>query len=372
MNNLSVSSVVSLSCLVSAVASAQLTITWDEVNDPRVQTYVVYYANTNDGLIKQIDVGNVTSYTFEDMLSGFMYIFCVKAAGTGISSEPILSECSDHVTSGFIVDSVVNADDSITAVFSEDMNAELINSDSFVLTDSDGVVVPATVSYDAVSRTAILTPIEVLKEYANYTARIAGVTDVAGNVLEPEFVWAFTTGSVRSCPCSIFSTAVFPEYESYIDNGSVELGIKFLPRVDGHILGIRFYKSPASSGAHVGNLWDAEGNLLNSTAFANETVVGWQEAYFAERIDVVAGKQYTASYFTRDGNYAVTLEQFAAAGMLTPYFEIPPSAGVFVYGPASGFPSATYDGNNYWVDVIFVPTDTASPFVMFASPYSPN
>src|SRR5579872_2557967 len=76
--------------------------------------------------------------------------------------------------------------------------------------------------------------------------------------------------------------AIFPSMSSpvNIDNGPdgpVELGIKFQSSVAGTITGIRFYKSAANGGTHVGNLWSVNGTLLATATFTDETAAGWQQ-----------------------------------------------------------------------------------------------
>ena len=63
----------------------------------------------------------------------------------------------------------VNAGASMTATFSEPMNAGSVTSATFQLKDATAAVVPATVSYDATSNTATLTPQAALTYGASYT-----------------------------------------------------------------------------------------------------------------------------------------------------------------------------------------------------------
>ena len=43
---------------------------------------------------------------------------------------------------------------------------------------------------------------------------------------------------------------------------------------------LRFYKSAANIGSHVGNLWSTAGTLLATVTFSGETASGWQQANF--------------------------------------------------------------------------------------------
>ena len=65
------------------------------------------------------------------------------------------------------------------------------------------------------------------------------------------------------------------------------------------------------------------------------------------------------SYHTNVGNYAYSAAYFASAGVdKAPLHALANGVsggnGVYRYG-ASAFPNSTFNSNNYWVDVVFVP-----------------
>ena len=81
----------------------------------------------------------------------------------------------------------------ITVQFNEGVLASTINSSTFVLTNSSGTVVPATVTYNGSTYTATLTPSSTLASSANYTATVTtGITDSAGHALPAPYSWSFT------------------------------------------------------------------------------------------------------------------------------------------------------------------------------------
>ncbi|MBW6397557.1 DUF4082 domain-containing protein [Roseomonas sp. HJA6] len=140
-----------------------------------------------------------------------------------------------------------------------------------------------------------------------------------------------------------------PALESAADDGPVELGVRFTAEVGGLITGIRFYKGAGNTGPHVGNLWTADGTLLATVTFTDETANGWQQANFSQPVSITAGQTYVASYNTTNGNYSATSGYFSQAhdnGVLAA------TQGVFNYGSAGTFPAASYQATNYWVDVV--------------------
>jgi len=61
----------------------------------------------------------------------------------------------------------------------------------------------------------------------------------------------------------------------YRSNSPLELGVQFRSDSSGYITGIRFYKSAANTGTHIGNLWNGLGTLLASATFTGESASGW-------------------------------------------------------------------------------------------------
>ena len=156
---------------------------------------------------------------------------------------------------------------------------------------------------------------------------------------------------------SLWDGTTVPTILSDSDTGAVELGVKFQSYVDGYITGLRFYKSTANTGTHVGNLWTAGGKLLSSVTFANETASGWQEMALPTPVPITADKTYVASYHTTVGRYSADVSYFAAARLDKPPLRALADGenggnGVYLYG-AGGFPNQTWNASNYWVDVVF-------------------
>ncbi len=224
-------------------------------------------------------------------------------------------------------------------------------------------MVPATVSYDAATRTATLTPTTNLTASTTYTATVkggsSGVKDLSGNSLAADITWSFTTGAAPCAqqPCTIWDASATPGTASENDPNAVELGVKFRSSIDGFITGIRFYKGSGNTGTHVGNLWTITGTNLATATFSNETATGWQQVDFSTPVPITANTVYVASYHAPNGNYAADNNFFANAGVDNPPLRALQNNenggnGVYLYG-GGGFPANTYQASNYWVDVVF-------------------
>jgi hypothetical protein len=80
----------------------------------------------------------------------------------------------------------------VTVNFNEEMNPATINLSSIIISVA-GVAVPGTVSYSGNSAT--FTPTSRLSTNTLYTGRVTtAVKDVAGNALQTDYIWTFTTG----------------------------------------------------------------------------------------------------------------------------------------------------------------------------------
>ena len=315
--------------------------------------------------------GSPVSFTTET-LKGVAYALFDGNAGAYVATYAPDSDLPT-VTSTSPLDGAVDVgtNATVSAVFSEAMDAATINGSTFELRDASNALVAASVAYDTASQTATLTPSAALTPSATYTATVVGgaggVTDVAGNALANDFVWSFTTGtggSTASCDqqaCVIWPTSPTPGTPSASDTNAVELGVKFRSDIDGFITGLRFYKGSANTGTHVGSLWTTGGQLLTQATFTNETASGWQQVDLATPVAITADTVYVASYHAPNGGYAVDENFFTNAGVDTPPLHalqdgVSGGNGVYVYSATPQFPNNTFASSNYWVDVVFTTT----------------
>jgi hypothetical protein len=184
---------------------------------------------------------------------------------------------------------------------------------------------------------------------------LAGLAVSLGLELAPNPTSAAVT-TPQTCPCSIFQSTDEPSGPTANDGQPIELGLKFRAQSDGTVTGVRFYKGPSNTGVHLGHLWAADGKRLAEVKFADESESGWQEVAFPHPIPVVARTTYIISYHSR-GAYSSTDDYFASTVVNGPLRALANGEdgpnGVFSYG-ASAFPTRSYRGANYWVDVVFI------------------
>lgn len=163
---------------------------------------------------------------------------------------------------------------------------------------------------------------------------------------------------------SLWSNSTTPATSAVSDGNPWEVGVKFTSDTAGYITGIRFYKGAGNTGTHVGHLWTSAGKLLASATFTNETASGWQQANFAQPVQVAAKTVYVASYWDPKGHYSVNSGYFTTAFNNTPLHApvnngSAGSNGLYIYG-SDAFPNEGNLASNFWVDVVFSTTTTST------------
>ena len=182
-------------------------------------------------------------------------------------------------------------------------------------------------------------------------------SDDSGN-LEVPSPGLTLTATPPPCPCTIWPSTTTPGNTDAGSYSPLELGVQFRADTSGYITGIRFYKSAANTGMHVGNLWSSSGALLASATFTAETASGWQQVNFSSPVAIAANTVYVASYHSNVGHFAMDQGYFATSGVdNTPLHASANGGGsangVYAFGSTSVFPVTTYSSSNFWVDVVF-------------------
>ena len=269
-----------------------------------------------------------------------------------------------------------------STITSPSAGATFTNGDTVTIsgtaTDSGGgVVAGVEVSTDGGSTWHPVTTMSRRRTSVNwsYTWSAAGngpvtiesrATDDSGNIETPGPGVSVTV----NCPCGLFGNNYTPSVTSANDSASYELGVKFQSTVAGWVAGVRFYKGAGNSGTHTGSLWTSSGTLLATGTFTNESASGWQTMTFANPVQISANTTYVVSYYDPDGHYAFEQDLFdwplktpPLTALKASYTDPSGGNGVFNAG-GPGFPTGTFNGSSYAVDVIFDTTQPVTPPVV--------
>ena len=265
----------------------------------------------------------------------------------------------------------------ITAVFNEALSSGTVTGSNVFLRNGS-TSVSASVAYNSGNQSVVLTPSSALSAGTTYTVTLkggsGGISDVAGNVLSSDYVWSFTTAT-NTVPSGTLSTVFTSAQQSQAsssasnnDGTALQLGMKFRSTVSGLVRGIRFYKSAQNTGTHTGQLWSSTGTLLGQATFVNESSSGWQEVLFSSPVLIDANVTYVASYHSAGGGYSSSNGYFSATttanGALRALTDGEQGGnGLYRYTGSPAFPNSSYQGSNYWVDVVFESGGSAGPDV---------
>jgi hypothetical protein len=161
---------------------------------------------------------------------------------------------------------------------------------------------------------------------------------------------------IDDAPCSVTPNDLTPVVPDASDGASYELGTRMRVSSAAQASKIRFWKAASEANTeHIGSIWDAAGNKLASVIFPATTTSGWQEAALSAPLTLQVGADYIVSVSIQS-HFAVssllrTQSLSCNSGQLTAPFSTT-SAPNGVYGSKGNFPTQTYNGNFYFVDLV--------------------
>jgi hypothetical protein len=300
-------------------------------------------ANGSAGMNGRYAYGSTSSFPNSTYLSANYWVEVVFSPATNTSVAPTITSqpASQTVTAGQPATFSVVASGTAPLSYQWRKNGSNVSGAT-----SASYTTPATTATDGGSQFSVV------------------VSNSTGSVTSANAT--LTVSSISSCPCKIWTSTTVPGTPDAGADSPVELGVTFRSDTNGYITGIRFYKSSANTGTHVGNLWSSSGTLLATAMFTGESTSGWQQVNFANAVAITANTNYVASYHANNGHYSGDNNYFASSGVDNSSLHAPANGsgvinGRYAYGSGSSFPNSTYLSSNYWVDVVFNTVVNAAP-----------
>jgi Domain of unknown function (DUF4082) len=84
-----------------------------------------------------------------------------------------------------------------------------------------------------------------------------------------------------------------------------------------------------------------------------ETATGWQTATLSTPLTLTAGQTNVVSYYAPNGRYSATAAYFKAPRSVGPLMAPTSNNGQYRYGSGGSFPTNSWNGTDYFVDVVF-------------------
>lgn len=161
---------------------------------------------------------------------------------------------------------------------------------------------------------------------------------------------------VDDAPCSLAPSTLTPSAADASDGTSYELGTRVRVTKPTQATKLRYWKSVSeSNGEHIGTIWDSAGNKLANVTFSATSVSGWQEASLTTPLNLAPGVDYIVSVAIQS-HFAVS-SLFNGKDLACPTGQLlaPASTATApngVFGNIGVFPTQSYNGNFYFVDLV--------------------
>ena len=188
---------------------------------------------------------------------------------------------------------------------------------------------------------------------ARFTAIDSSVSYVEAGVTGSTY--SSSEAKVQQQGSSVFFATDAPVAQNLpSDPAAVELGVMFSTSANIVVTALRYYKGVGSgAGTKTGHIWNTNGDLLVAVTYTNETASGWQVQQLTTPITLKAGNSYIVAYHAPNGNYAYTSGYFTGTTTVGPVTIDSATNGRYDYGTAGTFPNSSFNGANYFVDLLF-------------------
>ena len=198
--------------------SSALTATFSEPIDPLTASPTTFtlHNNTNNVALTGEITTNGETLTFSPatgfaLSSGTTYTATLTTGIKDLAGNALQTNFSWTFTTGAAPDTTrptvsattpangasnVSTSSSLTATFSEPLNPLTVTATTFILKNSANVAVTGNITTNGVTVTFAVPPGSPLSFGTTYTATLTtGIKDLAGNALQTNFSWTFTTGA---------------------------------------------------------------------------------------------------------------------------------------------------------------------------------
>jgi PKD repeat protein len=340
--------VLAMACAASSALAGPVTFRWD-YTATGAAGFKLYCGASSRTYSTSVDVGNTDTYAISTLKEGATSYCAVTAYDTSKVESGYSNEASVLVPYTTPTANFTATPTSGTAP----LNVQFTDT-------STGQITAWSWTFGDGTTSTAQNPSHSYSSAGTYSVSLTATASNGTKVSTTKAGLIMVTATTTSPTYTIWSATAKPVLAADPDTTSVNLGVKFTASQNGYIKGIRFYKSLANTGTHVGVLWTSGGQKLAQATFTNETASGWQQVNFATPVAITANTVYIASYLAPGGRYANDDNYFATRSATNGPLRALQNGlsgpnGVFAYGSTPVFPNNSFRSTNYWVDVAFQP-----------------
>jgi hypothetical protein len=161
-------------------------------------------------------------------------------------------------------------------------------------------------------------------------------------------------------------------------DNAINLGIQFSVSAQAWVIALRYYRGTTNVNPDDLRLWQVD-SAVSGTSLANVVPpaagasIGWQEVALATPVELTPGQVYKTvghmpTHYVATPNYWTSGAGSAGItnGILTAQSNAASTGGqgTFTYNASPVFPTSTFNGGNYWIDVVVTDVDPAGPIVV--------
>jgi hypothetical protein len=190
-------------------------------------------------------------------------------------------------------------------------------------------------------------------EYSDPASLVYDIADELGSTAATQ-----TSLVTREAEQNAFTANSISAVKTLNDSSLVNLGIKFQAEAAGWISGSRVYKGASNSGPHTGFLWTADGPLLASAVFTDESASGWRQSARPAQLVATEPNRTSVVSCSANGSHSAS-GNFYNSEVLNSNLRALASAqiggnGAYASGASGLFPTNSFNSADY-VDLAFRP-----------------
>jgi PKD repeat protein len=334
--------------LVSSAMAAPVTFRWDYTASG-ASGFMLYCGAASRNYSTRVDVGNTDTHTLSTLKEGATSYCAVTAYDPAKAESTYSNELSVFVPYSTPTANFTASPTSGTAP----LNVQFTDT-------SSGQITAWSWNFGDGTASTAQNPSHSYAGTGTYSVTLTATSSTGTKVSTTKSGYISVSTASAASTYSLWAATAKPTIADEQDSAAVNLGVKFSASQNGYITGIRFYKSIANTGTHVGTLWNTAGQKLAQATFSSETASGWQQVKFTTPVAITANTVYVASYFAPRGHYANDNGYFSSSSLTNGPLRalqngVSGANGVYAYGSGPLFPTSSYQATNYWVDVLFTP-----------------